>query len=275
MNLFRASMCCFGFILLIASGASAQQNTPQNTVRKEKVSGDFYFLLGPSGMPVGLRGSSRNEHWETGIRLKVEYQKLEFNFTPAVVGAATFDNPDRFQFLAGVSFRLWRGLSVQAVLSDAYTLNDIPPADPESRWPTSGINTLWLGGRLDFGKNQNKMSAFARYGWRGNEPVIFTHFTKPYARWHFGMASESKLTENTHLILKPEIYVSNHINIARVMLNLGVERQLHRRLFIGGYYAVYRNFGIPNGTVDYRGLPLRKAADRLFFGIRVPFGNSR
>ena len=116
---------------------------------------------------------------------------------------------------------------------------------------------------------------FARYGLESNEPVFYTHFSKPYTRWHFGVDSVTKLTKNTHLILKPEIYVSNHVNIARVMLNLGVERQLHRRLLIGGYYTVYQNLGIPSGTVNYRGLPLRKTADRLFFGFRIPFGDSR
>lgn len=275
MIFFRASVYFLVLFLLIVPELSAQQNSAQNPTNKEKVSGDFYFLLGPSSMPVALRGSSNNEHWETGVRLKVEYKKLRFNFIPAIVGAATFDNPDRFQFMVGAAYRLWKGLFVQAILSDAYALNYIPPADPKSRWPTSGINTFWLGGSWDLKKDQNNISIFAKYGSRGNEPVLFTHFTEPYARWHFGMASNSKFTDKTFFIFKPEIYVSNHINIARAMLNLGVEHQLGSRLIVGGYYTVYRNLGIPGGTTDFRGLPLRKTADRLFFGFRIPFGDSQ
>ncbi|MBI2670159.1 MAG: hypothetical protein HYX20_03375 [Candidatus Yanofskybacteria bacterium] len=265
---------CFLPLSLVLLVSTQKLSAQQNAVEKEKTYGDFYFRVGPSGMPVYPRGVGNNEHWETGVNLKLEYKKTEFYFAPMIVGAATFDNPDRFQFLAGVSYKLPRRFSLQTFLFDAYSLNNIPPVDPKARRPTSSVNSLWLGGGWYFEKYQNQVSIFARYSLKSNEPIFYTHFTEPYARWHFGMVSESKLIENTHLILKPEIYISNHINMARAILNLGIERQLHGKLIIGGYYTVYRNLGIPNGATDYRGLPLRKTADRLFFGFRVPFGDS-
>lgn len=257
--------------LFIVPELSAQQNQ----VNKEKVSGDFYFRVGPSGIPVYPRGKGNNEHWETGINLKLAYETLEFDFTSAVIGAATFDSPERFQFTVGMSYKLPKNFSIQVVLLDAYAINNFPPPDPNARRPYSSVNSLWLGGRWDFEKNQNQISIFVRHEIRGDEPVLFTHFTKPYSSWHWGVASRSKFTEKTFLIFEPEVYASNDLGASRAVLHLGVERQLHDKLVVGGYYTTYRNIKIPSGTTDFRGIPLRKTADRLFFGFRIPFGDNR
>ncbi len=268
MNYFRAGILFFLAVFLLASQNSlAQTNLPS----KEEISGDVYFRLGPSGMPVYPRGGSNNEHWEAGLNLDLKYKKMEFSIAPSIIGAATFDNPDRFQFTVGVSRKLPRRFLVETVLFDAYALNNIPPIDPKARRPTSGVNSLWLGGRWDFEKYQNHVSLFARYAINSNEPVLFTHFTKPYARWHLGAVSKSKLTDKTFFLFEPAVYISNKISVARAALNLGVERQI-RGVIVGGYYTAYRNLGVPGGTTDFRHFPLRKSADRLFLGIRIPFG---
>lgn len=269
LSVSRYFLLAFLF-LLITPKLFAQQNQ----VDKEKISGDVYFRLGPSGIPVYPRGAGRNEHWTTGINLKLEYKKLEFYFSPAVVGAATFDNPDRFEFEGGISYKLPRKFSLRAILYDQYALNNIPPVDPQARRPTSSVNSLWLGGLWDFEKYKNKISIFARYGLRSNEPVLFTHFTKPYARWHIGTNSEIRLTDKIFFIFEPEIYFGNRLRISQAILNFGVERRLRDGKFvIGGYYTSHRNLFIPQNTVDYRDIPLRRAADRLFFGVRIPFSS--
>ncbi len=271
MRVSRYSLLAFLFLISTASKLFAQQNTIDN----EKVSGDVYFDLGPSGVPVYPRGGGRNEHWRTGINLKLDYKKMEFYFTPGVVGAATFDNPDRFQFMVGGAYKLPRMFYLQIMLTDAYALNNISPVDPAARRPASGVNSLWLGGFWKLKKDQNDVSVFARYAPRGNEPVFFTHFTKPYASWNFGAESRSKIIDKTFFIFNPEIYMSNKINMARAVLDVGVERQVHGRFIFGGYYTIYRNINEQRGMTDFLHRPLRKSADRLFFGIRVPFGNNQ
>jgi len=154
MKFLRLYGFCLAIFAILSPVATvfAQQNT-----LNDKISGDFYFRVGPSGIPVYPRGKGNNEHWETGINMNLEYGKLTLDLNTGVVGAATFDSPERYHFSVGAAYRLPKSVFLELILHDAYAINNFPPPDPAARREYSSVNATWLGLRWDTEKYRNKV----------------------------------------------------------------------------------------------------------------------
>lgn len=265
----RAGIFCRTFLIIMAVGRVFAQGS-----FIKSVSGDIHFQLGPSGMPVYPRGGGPNEHWEAGTRINLDSNRFRFSFGPSVVGAATFDNPDKFNFYAGISAKLPRHYVIESIVDDAYALNAVPRVDPKSRRATSSVNVWWLGIAKEFKTNNIEGGVFARYGLRGDEPVIFSFFTKPYAKWHLGADSGFRVSKSIQVSFAPSWLIGEKVSYSRFMFKTGLERRLNNGLAFGAYYTMYRNLGGRPALANYfpsNYYNVKKIADRLFFGVKLYF----
>lgn len=238
--------------------------------------GNLYFHLGIGDIPIYPRGSGRYEHWQMGVELHVQKNRFEAHINTRIAGAATFDNPDRFQAMLAVDYRAYRRFYAEVVHTDYYSLNAPPPFDPFSRLPTSSVNSTEIGVSWRGKKTVNiEPSVFVRQVVRGDEPFFFPHYTKPYTKagQHLGASLKMEVPRQKLLFtLAPELYIRG-FGSARAMIDVQVDRPISSWLVATAGAVLYVNSGAPSSLRDVQGRPLL-TRHMFFIGLKIPFGKN-
>lgn len=237
---------------------------------KDVLWGELYFGIGPSSEPVLWRAQGRPEHYHTGINLNVASGKWVFAFNGNLAGGATFDNPDRGDFLLSARYTK-RNWSVGLLNENHFDLNNLPVVDTHSRRPQSNINSTWLTVSRKFSREPFLTSVYGGARLMGNEPVYSpVGLGKPYATEFVGAYFLKPLPKGFRTDARTEIYANVSFNKARLMLSPGVEHNLGSRIIVRLEWVYNLNAGFEPWQTSYTRTYINP--QKLAIVVSLPFG---
>ncbi len=249
MRYFLSLLIFLALLAWLPYNAQAQQAS--------RVHGELGFRVGTTTLPIYPRGEGNNSHYEGEFKLNTTYKRTTFHLGGLLKGGSTFDNPDGFNLTFGLDIKLNKNFSLILEHTDAYALNHNIIRDTQSRVGGSSVNAWWVGVRHTGTVGPIRIATEARHVFAGNEPLFFTHFTRPYALQSLGSTVDIFPNAKIRGQVKNEFFFHSRLNEFRS------ESSGHLRFFITRHGAIelsartIRNSNIQNGVVDFRNLPLR------------------
>ncbi len=254
----------FGFI----DGTLRAQAPAQDA----KLYGDLDFEAGKSSLPDYPRGFGPNQHWQSWLNLYYSKSKFLAHLGSVLNGGAILDNPDQFKFQADLSYMIKPGYSIFLMHDDRYALNLETVHDYSARRPNSSVNSWWLGFRYGvLNKKNQSLNLWSQMTLRGDEPLYFRYFTKPYANKALGVEDSYK---KFGLVFTGtgKVYFSNSIAQNRTELEGKFEKAVTSYLFLGLRGVHYFNVNTPSELKTYKGKQLHSGG-AIFGTMKIEFGS--
>lgn len=255
------------FFVLIAifvySGAVNAQTNPE-------IHGELNFKVGTTTIPIYPRGEGNNTHYEGGIKASADYQKFGFWLETKVRGGSTFDNPDGFDLDFGGQIKIKPSIYFTIEHRSQYALNHAIIRDSQSRRGGSPVNSWWLGLRYRTLVKSTGLELQYQHAFAGNEPLFYTHFTRPYAIQNASIATVTQITPRIFANTNNSFFFNNKLKEFRYELQGNLQIQTTKNVYLELSGRRYSNHGVPNHVLDFRGNTLRPRGG-LFVGLVYKF----
>ena len=219
--------------------------------------GEIGLNVGTTSIPIYPRGEGNNEHYEGHFNINTTYKRATFRLGGILNGGSTFDNPDGFHLFLGLDIKLQDKLYLILEHTDNYALNHPIIRDPQARTGGSSVNAWWVGLKYVSDLGPIRITTNARHMFAGNEPLFFTHFTRPYALESFGSILEIFPNYPIRGQISNQFYFHGRFN------ELRLESSGSIRFFITDHSAIelsaktIQNYNEPIRVVDFRNRKLR------------------
>jgi|GEM_PF-3880662 len=273
MTIFRSFWTAMFCLMLLTLCAPAQENKPAAQSATE-ISGDAFVGIGPSSVPVYLRGFGRKETNDSGLDLYVNHGKFGMVVAGSYHGAQCCDNFDRFDSMFQFSYRVLKVLDLELRNDQIFSLNNLPRVDPAARTKTSNINWMRIGVGHVFLVNRFRIPSLSINAWRGirgDLPLFFRSPSRPYATQAADADLTVRLFKATNLRFQPFLYANDNLHHARLENTLNLERTFFANSMLGkGIVFVVggtfnKNVNVPAGMEAH-------GSSLLNVGARIPFG---
>lgn len=250
-------------LTLLMSSTTHAQSSPE-------IHGELNFRVGTTTIPIYPRGEGNNTHYEGGVKASADYKKFGFWLETKVRGGSTFDNPDGFDLDFGGQVKLRPSLYLTMEHRSQYALNHELIRDSQSRRGGSPVNSWWLGLRYRRPVYNTGIEINLQHLFAGNEPLFYTHFTRPYALQNITISSNTIATQRIRLLTSHSFFFHNRLNEFRYELQGAIRIQTTPNVYLELSGRRHANYNSPTYLKDFKGRDFRPRGG-LFIGLAYSF----